>query len=87
MVRYHSYVEALQWLGTNVIEVRQFVRANSDAIAGAVISGTELTLTSPLGNIPGETVIVQLNEWIVCSQRHVSVMTPEAFAAQYELDT
>jgi hypothetical protein len=63
MTRYRAYVEAIQWIGTNVIEMRQFVRANSDSIDGAVIEGATLRLTSTTGGIvPGEAVVAQVND-------------------------
>lgn len=87
MARYRPYIEAVQWTGTNLDEVEQFVTEHSDSITGGTVEGTVLTLTSPLGIIPGETVAVQADQWVICQNRHVRIMTPEEFAALYELNT
>jgi len=89
MVRYLPYVEALQWLGTNVIEVRQFVRANSGVINNAVIRDSVLYLEPtgvPVTTIPGYAPIpVPVNNWIIRSGSTLLTMDPTTFTQNYVL--
>jgi hypothetical protein len=89
MARYRPYVDAVQWIGTNVIEIRQFVRANTGVINDAVIVDGILILRPMAGDqlaaaIP---VSVAVNEWVVINGGLVTAMNNTAFLAQYELDT
>ena len=82
------YVQALQWDGTNVTEMRQFVRNSGGAITEAGIRNGVLFLTP---NIPDtligglEPIEVPVNNWVVISLGNVLSLTPTDFAARYKL--
>jgi len=87
MARYHPYIDAVQWIGTNVTEIRQFVRSASGVISTTTIVGDTLEIV--LANGEGRTA--QLNDWIIqggwtlAGTRGVTMMNPAQFAGLYEL--
>lgn len=91
MVRYRPYVDAVQWIGTNVTEIRQFVRANTGLINDAVIRDGVLYLvpnsaTAALG-LPILDIVVPLNSWAVRANATISSYTTAEFDLLFELDT
>jgi hypothetical protein len=88
VTRYRPYVDAVQWTGTNVTEIRQFVR--SEGINDAVIRDGVLYLQPPFPTnppIPGiGPVEVPTGNWIVNNAGVIETYTQEQFDGKYELD-
>ena len=83
MVHYRPYVDAIQWLGTNIIPVRQFVNSSPGVIRTGVIRDGVLYITqvgSPI-EIP-----VPVNNWLVRSGFEVFTLEPTEFDLKYVLD-
>ena len=90
MVKYRPYVEAVQWTGINVIEMRQFIRDNKGAVNDATILNGVLVLF-PTGVSPGstsrETISVPVDNWVVIvGDGEVLSLDTLSFLARYELD-
>jgi hypothetical protein len=89
MAKFRPYVEAVQWIGTNVTEIRQFVRSNAGLVTEAVIRDGVLYLeANPVKGVGLTTVpiMVPLNSWAVRVGGTMTAMTPEEFVALYEPD-
>lgn len=89
MARYRPYVEAVQWTGINVIEIRQFIRANKGAVNDATIIDGVLVLF-PVGAAPVVTPLVTIsvpvNNWIVIREGgEILNLDTVSFLARYEL--
>jgi hypothetical protein len=91
MTRYRPFVDAVQWTGSNVTEIRQFVRAHPNC--DAVIRDGLLYITYPgIGGVsPGEIVIseyvIAQTEWAVFSgDTFVGVFADVRFQTLYRLD-
>jgi hypothetical protein len=88
MVIYHPYVDAVQWLGTNVIEIRQFVRANgvSDVViqAGILYIGPPFPTDAAIaaGAVP---MAVPVNNWVVSNAGDMETYTTDQFNKRYQL--
>lgn len=82
MTRFRPYVDAVQWTGSNVIEVRQFVRAVPGVIRDAVIRDGILYITQQ----GGIEFAVAVSSWLVRSGFEVFAQDPTVFASAYEAD-
>lgn len=80
MARYVPYVDAVQWTGTNVIEIRQFVNATPDVISSAVIRDGILYLTPANPLSPAVDVAVPIGSYVLREGSFVYSVT------QLELD-
>jgi hypothetical protein len=77
----------MQWDGTNVTTVRQFVRANAAMFNYAAMSvDANNVLTLPLNTNPNSPVIVNLNDWLVHHGNDIEVWNPTDFASRYVVD-
>jgi hypothetical protein len=88
MAKYRPFVQAVQWTGTNVIEIRQFIRANTGAINDAIITDGVLYLRrNPLDELrPEQPIPVQPTEWaVVRGNGMVEVLSDAVFIATYDL--
>ena len=87
MAKYRSFVNAVQWTGTNVTEIRQFVRASGGVINDAVIVNGVLTLKQLPGDElrPDAPIQVLATEWVVIIGTTVGKLTNTIFIATYEL--
>jgi len=87
MATYRSFVEAVQWTGTNVIEIRQFVRTNEGYFNEAIIRDGALYLTTgtPHPVVGAAEIAVPPTNWVVRSGDDVTVMTNALFISQYTL--
>jgi len=87
MARYLPFVDAIQWTGTNVTEIRQFVRANPGVINDAVIREGVLFLTvTPGGPVNFETLLrVEVTQWVVRTAGQVFALDNALFITQYTL--
>jgi hypothetical protein len=83
MARYRPYVDAVQWTGTNVTEIRQFVRV-SDVLGVPSISGTNLVLNYLLAT--DSPTIVAVGDWVVRSGTAITTYSQAAFDARFEAD-
>ena len=84
MAIFRPYVEAVQWTGTNVIEIRQFVRANQGFMNDAVIDGGVLYLvTNPPPPLPSERIAVPVGNWLVRSGVNIESLTDAEFLSRY----
>ena len=88
MATYRPFVEAVQWTGANVIEIRQFVRDNEGYFNEAVIRDGVLYLqTAPPDPFVGTAEIaVPVTNWVVRSGDDIEVMTNVLFVSQYTLE-
>ena len=88
MAKYRPYVQAVQWLGTNVQEIRQFVNLFSGFLTSAVIRNGVLFLEGTATGNP-ISLRVEMNTWLVVAgsdASFISLLQPTEFASQYELD-
>ena len=85
MARFRPYVDAVQWTGTNVIEVRQFVRTATGAINDAVIRDGVLYIEP---SVPGAafSLAVPVSSWVVIAEGLAGVLDNTEFLARYEPD-
>lgn len=86
MAIFHPFVEAVQWTGTNITEIRQFVRANQGYFNNAVIRDGVLYLqTFAPDSIAGSAEIaVPVNNWVVREHGNVMLsMTDALFTSQF----
>jgi len=87
MAKYRPFVNAIQWTGSNVIEIRQFVRNSGGVINDAVIVDGILTLKQLPGDElrPDAPIQVLVTEWVVIIGVTVNKLTNTVFVATYEL--
>ena len=84
MAIFRPYVDAIQWTGSNVTEIRQFVRASTGIINDAVIRNGVLYLTmSPSWPANEVLIAVPIGDWVIKSGSQVFTLTQSDFAAQY----
>ena len=88
MATYRPFVEAVQWTGANVIEIRQFVRDNEGYFNEAVIRDEVLYLqTAQPDPFAGTAEIAVLaTNWVVRSGDDIEVVTDAVFVSQYTLE-
>ena len=84
MAIYHPYVDAVQWLGTNVTEIRQFVRANAGLINSASVHADGVLYLEPTVGAESLAIPVNVNDWVVRSGVYVFTLSPTVFAATYQ---
>lgn len=88
MTKYRPFINAVQWTGTNVTEIRQFVRNSGGIINDATIINGVLTLRQTPGDEPRPDVPIQVfvTEWVVTTGIIVTKQTNADFVSLYELD-
>lgn len=88
MTKYRPFIQAVQWTGTNVTEIRQFVRANTGTINDAVITNGILYLQrNPTHELrPDKPIAVNVTDWAIITGDVVSVMVNTLFVQTFELD-
>jgi hypothetical protein len=86
MAKYQQFINAIQWTGSNVIEIRQFVRNSGGDINDAVIQDGILYLNrNPLDELrPVSPIQVLVTEWITITGHIVAKITNDNFIAQFE---
>lgn len=84
VVQYHPYVNAVQWLGTNITEIRQFIRASPDIVSATTDVNNNLLVTLGPNMVPSP-VVVPLNNWLVSSGNAINQWSPTDFAARYAI--
>lgn len=83
MVRYLPYVDGIQWLGTNVIPVRQFINSAPGVIRSAVVRDGILYITQTNSSIE---IPVPVNNWLIRQGMELFTLEATDFVARYELD-
>jgi len=85
MATYRAFVEAIQWTGANVIEIRQFVRANQGYFNDVLIRDGVLYLRTiaPHPIVGTAEVAVPVTNWVVRSGDQVGTVTNAVFISQY----
>jgi hypothetical protein len=85
MAIFRPFVEAIQWLGTNVTEIRQFIRANQGYFNNAVIRDGVLYLQTftPDPVVGTAEIPVPVNNWVIRSGDQISTVTDSVFISQY----
>ncbi len=85
MAIYRAFVEAIQWTGTNVIEIRQFVRANTGYFNEVIIRDGVLYLRTIAPDPMAGTaeIAVPVTNWVVRSGNQVGTVTNAVFISQY----
>lgn len=82
MAKFIPLVDAVQWLGTNITEIRQFIRAAGPPPYSAVIRDGILYVQEGLtpGLIP---IAVPVNNWVIITAETVTVLDDLTFLARY----
>ena len=83
MVHYRPFVDAIQWLGTNVIPVRQFINNAPGVIRSAVVRDGVLYVTQVNSVIE---IPVPVNNWLVTSGLELFTLENTEFNLRYVLD-
>jgi hypothetical protein len=83
MPRYRPYVDAIQWLGNNVTQVRQFINAAPGAIRSATVR-EGILYVAQVGSVI--EIPVPQNNWLVRRASEVFTLDPADFDSQYLLD-
>lgn len=88
MTKYRPFINAVQWTGTNITEIRQFVRNSGGVINNATIVNGVLTLGQTPGDqlCPDIPIQVFVTDWVVITGKLVTKQTDADFVTLYELD-
>lgn len=88
MTKYRPFINAVQWTGTNVTEIRQFVRASGGAINDATVIDGVLTLRQTPGDEirPEPPIQIFVTEWAIITGTTVTKLPNAIFITLYELD-
>ena len=85
MAIFRPFVEAVQWTGSNVTEIRQFVRSNQGYFNEVLIRLGVLYLRAAVPDPVSGTaeITVPVNNWVVRSGDQVGTVTNAVFVSQY----
>lgn len=89
MAKFVAYITAVQWLGTNVTEIRQIINASGGTIKTISIDSVTQTLTlhydpelAAMGTL-FSPIDVPVNNWVLADGATAFTLDPTTFAAKY----
>lgn len=90
MPKFVAYLTAVQWIGTNITEIRQIVNASGGTIKSATVDPITQTLSlrydpelAAMGLGLFSPIIVPVNNWVLADGSQAFTLDPTTFAAKY----
>lgn len=89
MPKFVAYLTAVQWIGTNITEIRQVINASGGTIKSATVDPVTQTLSlrydpelAAMGTL-FSPIIVPVNNWVLADGSQTFTLDPTTFAAKY----